>query len=108
MKIDELDIIEDAKEIIKADGIEELYPPQADGIDDVISGKSCVFALPTASGKSLLAYVSIIKRVIEEGGKALYIVPLRALASEKVEDLKKFEDLGINVDVSMGDYDNPD
>ena len=108
MKIDELDIIEDAKEIIKANGIEELYPPQADGIDDVISGKSCVFALPTASGKSLLAYVSIIKRVIEEGGKALYIVPLRALASEKVEDLKKFEELGINVDVSMGDYDNPD
>ncbi|MFW6141366.1 MAG: DEAD/DEAH box helicase [Candidatus Saliniplasma sp.] len=108
MKIDELDIPEEAKQIIKEDGIEELYPPQAEGIDDVISGKSCVFALPTASGKSLLAYVSLIKRVIEEGGKALYIVPLRALASEKVEDLKKFERLGINVEVSMGDYDNPD
>ncbi len=108
MKIEELDIPPGSKDVIRSDGIEELYPPQEKGVDEVLSGKNCVFALPTASGKSLLAYLAIIKRVLEEDGKAIYIVPLRALASEKVEDLKKFEEIGLNVGISMGDYDEPD
>src|SRR5205823_13894563 len=40
--------------------------------------------------------------------KALYIVPLRALAAEKYEDLKGFEPLGIKVGISVGDYDSVD
>ncbi|MBS3782145.1 MAG: DEAD/DEAH box helicase [Candidatus Thermoplasmatota archaeon] len=108
MKVEDLDISDKAKNVIRSDGIEELYPPQEKGVDDVLSGNNCVFAYPTASGKSLLAYLGIIKRVLDEGGKALYIVPLRALASEKLDDLKKFEELGMNVGISMGNYDNPD
>ncbi len=108
MKIEDLDIPEEAKEVIRSDGIEELYPPQEKGAEDVLEGKSCVFAYPTASGKSLLAYLGIIKKVLEEGGKALYIVPLRALASEKLEDLRRFEEIGIDIGISMGNYDNPD
>ncbi len=108
MKVDDLDIHEESKQIIRKDGIEELYPPQEEGVDDVLSGENCVFALPTASGKSLLSYLAIIKKVVEEGGKALYIVPLRALASEKVDDLKKFEQIGLDVGISMGNYDSPD
>src|SRR2546426_8012084 len=42
------------------------------------------------------------------GGKALYIVPLRALAAEKYEALKDFEPLGIKVGISVGDYDSAD
>ena len=108
MKVEDLDIPEDAKEVIRNEGIEELYPPQEEGVDDVLNGNNCVFAYPTASGKSLLAYLGIIKRVMEEGGKALYIVPLRALASEKLDELRRFEQLGIKVGLSMGNYDNPD
>jgi len=108
MKVEDLDIPEKAKSLIRSNGIKELYPPQEEGVEDALSGNNCVFAYPTASGKSLLAYLGIIKRVLEEGGKALYIVPLRALASEKLDDLKKFEELGINVGISMGNYDNPD
>ncbi|MFP4141839.1 MAG: DEAD/DEAH box helicase [Thermoplasmata archaeon] len=108
MKVEDLDIPEKAKVVIRSDGIDELYPPQEQGVDDVLSGNNCVFAYPTASGKSLLAYLGIIKRVLEEGGKALYIVPLRALASEKLDDLRKFEEIGIDVGISMGNYDNPD
>ncbi len=108
MKVKELDIPEGAEEVIKGWGIQELYPPQAECMGDVLSGKNCVLAFPTASGKSLLAYLAIIKRVIQEGGKALYIVPLRALATEKVEELQAFSHLGLKVAVSMGDYDRPD
>ncbi len=108
MKVEDIEIPEEAKSLIRSDGIEELYPPQEKGVEDVLAGDNCVFAYPTASGKSLLAYLGIIKRVLEEGGKALYIVPLRALASEKLNDLKKFEELGMKVGISMGNYDNPD
>src|SRR3989454_6816399 len=72
-----------------------------------LAGKNLVLAIPTASGKSLVAYLAILEGVLR-GGKALYIVPLRALASEKHEDLKAFEPLGVRVGLTMGDYDRVD
>ena len=94
-------------EILKGQGIEELYPPQADAIGPALLGENLVLAIPTASGKSLVAYLAILASVLR-GGKALYIVPLRALAAEKYEDLKEFEQLGMKVGVSVGDYDSVD
>ncbi len=88
-------------------GIEELYPPQADAIGPALLGENLVLAIPTASGKSLVAYLAILASVLR-GGKALYIVPLRALAAEKYEALKDFEPLGIKVGISVGDYDSAD
>ncbi|MDD5502491.1 MAG: DEAD/DEAH box helicase, partial [Candidatus Thermoplasmatota archaeon] len=73
-----------------------------------LSGKNLVLAVPTASGKSLVAYLAMLKSVLEKGGKCIYVVPLRALASEKYDDLKKFESLGIRVTYSIGDLDAAD
>jgi helicase len=64
-------------------------------------------AVPTASGKTLIAYLAALKFALE-GGKVMYIVPLRALASEKYEELKEYEKIGVKVGISMGDYDAPD
>ena len=94
MKTDELPIDKRMIEILQGQGIQELYPPQADAIGHVVEGKSLVLAVPTASGKSLVAYIGVIRSVLE-GGKALYIVPLKALANEKYDELKAFEALGI-------------
>lgn len=94
-------------EILKAQGIEELYPPQEQAIGPALLGENVVLAIPTASGKSLVAYLAILASVLR-GGKALYIVPLRALAAEKYEELKAFEPLGIKIGISVGDYDSPD
>src|SRR3989442_4783064 len=91
----------------KKAGIEARYPPQADAIGPALLGENLVLAIPTASGKSLVAYLAILASVLR-GGKALYIVPLRALAAEKYEDLKEFEPLGIKVGISVGDYDSVD
>lgn len=107
MKLSDLDIDKRLCEILAQDGITDLYPPQEDAFKYALQGKSLVLAVPTASGKSLVAYVSILRSVLK-GGKAIYIVPLRALASEKVDDLKKFEPLGLRVGVSVGDFDTPD
>lgn len=92
---------------LKEDGIDKLYPPQAQAAAPVLAGKNVVVAIPTASGKSLVAYMAMLQAVLK-GGKALYIVPLKALASEKYEDLAKFSDLGIKVAESTGDYDEVD
>ncbi|MCU0799798.1 MAG: DEAD/DEAH box helicase [Candidatus Thermoplasmatota archaeon] len=87
--------------------IENLYPPQKEAMGPIADGENLVVAVPTAAGKSLIAYIAIINKVLR-GGKALYIVPLRALASEKFEDLKELRELGIKVALSYGDYDEED
>jgi len=97
---------DEVEAILAAKGILSFYPPQEEGLRHALKGENLVLAVPTASGKSLVAYLATIKSVLS-GGKALYIVPLRALASEKYEDLKAFEPLGIKVGVSIGDYDSP-
>jgi len=50
----------------------------------------------------------MLKSILNEGGKALYLVPLRALANEKYEEFKKYEQIGVKVAISTGDYDSTD
>ena len=102
MKIDELPINKGIKEMLKRKGIKELYPPQAKALPIALEGKNVVVAIPTAAGKSLIAYIPILQAALK-GEKSLYIVPLRALAREKYEDLLDFSELGIKVGISTGD-----
>ncbi|MFO8033050.1 MAG: DEAD/DEAH box helicase, partial [Desulfohalobiaceae bacterium] len=108
MKIEELDLPSEAINLYLQAGIEELYPPQADAVEKgLLQGENLLAAIPTASGKTLLAEMAMLK-AIKKGGKALYIVPLRALASEKFRDFKRFESLGIKTAISTGDFDSRD
>ena len=80
-------------------GIEALYPPQAAAVDaGVTEGESLVASVPTASGKTLIAELAMLSAVAR-GGKALYIVPLRALASEKQAEFEQFEQYGLDIGV---------
>ncbi|MDL5362937.1 ATP-dependent DNA helicase [Halalkalicoccus sp. NIPERK01] len=93
-------------EHLREEGIEELYPPQAEAVKaGVTEGESVVASVPTASGKTLIAELAMLTSV-ERGGKALYIVPLRALASEKKREFERFESFGVSVGVSTGNYDS--
>ncbi len=107
MNVNDLPVDDQIKHTLKSQGIEDLYPPQEEAIEYALQGMNIVMAVPTASGKSLVAYLAALKWALK-GHKVLYIVPLRALASEKFDDLKEFESLGIKVGISMGDYDVPD
>lgn len=77
----------------------------------ILEGKNVLVTTPTASGKTLIAMMAIIK-TIEKGKKVAYLTPLRALASEKYNDLKVLENIGIGnrrkskVMVATGDYDS--
>jgi helicase len=107
LSLNDYDIPKNVIDIFSEEGITNLYPPQIEALPYALKHENLVLAIPTASGKSLIAYLAILKSVLD-GGKALYIVPLRALASEKYEDLKKFEVLGLTVELSMGNLDSPD
>ncbi|MFW9931163.1 MAG: DEAD/DEAH box helicase [Candidatus Thorarchaeota archaeon] len=84
-----------------------LFPPQAEALmTDVLNGKNLVLAIPTSSGKTLVAEICMLKAISEGKGKALYLVPLRSLAQEKYHEFKKYETLGIKTALSMGDFDS--
>lgn len=105
MKIESLDLPDEVKQFYLDSGILELYPPQAEAVEKgLLEGRNLLAAIPTASGKTLLAELAMLKSILN-GGKALYIVPLRALASEKFKRFREFSKLGIRVGISTGDYD---
>ncbi|MGB9133240.1 MAG: ATP-dependent DNA helicase [Methanosarcina sp.] len=108
MKIESLDLPDEVKRFYLDSGILELYPPQAEAVEKgLLKGRNLLAAIPTASGKTLLAELAMLKS-IQAGGKALYIVPLRALASEKFRRFQEFAELGVRVGISTGDYDQRD
>jgi helicase len=105
MKVADVPNVPDAfREQLHDDGIESLYPPQAEAVEaGVTEGENVVASVPTASGKTLVAQLAMLSKVAS-GGTALYIVPLRALASEKAEEFSAFEEFGVDVGVSTGNY----
>ena len=115
MKISELSIDKQAIELLTKEGFDELYPPQQHAIEaGVLDGKNLVLASPTASGKTLVAELCMLQHVLEHRGKALYLAPLRALASEKFKEFQRYSTIKksngdyIRVGISTGDYDSSD
>ncbi|PSQ08343.1 DEAD/DEAH box helicase [Halobacteriales archaeon QS_6_71_20] len=85
----------------EAEGIEELYPPQAAAVEaGVCDGGNVVAAVPTASGKTFVAELALLTA----DGPGLYVCPLRALAREKYEEFDRLP--GVDAGISTGDYDS--
>ena len=94
MKVTELDLPDSIIDALREQGYADLYPPQADALPKALDGRNVVVAVPTASGKSLIGYIASLKTVLAERKKVLYIVPLKALAAEKRDDLENFQNSG--------------
>ena len=102
MEIASLPIPPSLADAYRDQGITSLYPPQEECVRaGVFDGKNLLIAIPTASGKTLVAEMAMHHH-IARGGKCLYIVPLKALASEK---LGEFSGKKVRVGISTGDYD---
>ena len=104
--LDTVAIAADVRAVLERQGIKELYPPQAEALGPVLRGNSVLLACPTASGKSLVAYLGLL-RAVRAHRTGLYLVPLRALAHEKHEELQAFAELGLKIGISIGDFDLP-
>src|SRR5881392_2728977 len=105
MRLRDLSLDPQVVQLLEGEGLDQLYPPQEDAIAaGVLDGKNLVLASPTASGKTLVAEVCILKQVLEKNGKAIYLAPLRALASEKFKEFQKYS----SIKKPTGDYDSSD
>jgi len=93
--------------VLKERGVERLFPPQVEAVRaGIFDGRSVLLCTATASGKSLLAEVAAVKAGLE-GRMALYAVPLKALAYEKLVHFSYYRWL-VKVGVSTGDFDSDD
>ncbi len=95
--------------VLEKEGIQELRPAQEKAIKKgLLEGESLLVCTPTASGKTLIAELAAVKSILERKGKAIYIVPLKALATEKYKDFEKKYGSMFNVALSIGDVDSPE
>jgi len=94
---------------IKKEGITALRPSQEKAINQgLLQGKSLLICTPTASGKTLIAEIAFMNMFVQRKGKAVYIVPLKALANEKYKEFKERYGNKIRVALSIGDRDKVD
>ena len=95
--------------ILEKEKISNLRPAQVKAIEKgLLDGKNLLVCTPTASGKTLIAEIAALKSIIENKGKAIYIVPLKALASEKYKDFKQKYGHIAKIALSIGDIDSSD
>jgi len=93
--------------LLEREGITVLNPVQADAVNKgVLEGRNLVVSTPTASGKTLIAEMLLVKTVLNDG-IGVYLTPLKALASEKYGEFNRLSQLGIRTGITTGDYDNP-
>ena len=106
MKVKNLDLPERIEQDYTSSGITKLNPPQEKAVSQgLMEGEDMIVASPTASGKTFIAELAMVNKVLKNNKTAVYIVPLKALASEKYEDFsERYEDLDVRI--SVGDLDD--
>ena len=108
--VSRLGLPEDFVQFVENDwGIKTLHPPQAEAMPSILSGRNTMICIPTASGKSLVAFMGLVNQIMTKnvGSRGIYIVPLKALASEKLEELKQLGgSLGLKIGLGIGDAPN--
>jgi len=71
--------------------------------------KSFLICAPSGSGKTLIGELCAINNVFQEYGKSIYLVPFKALATEKYFHFKKcYDRFNVRTELSIGDHDVDD
>ncbi|MCD6324488.1 MAG: DEAD/DEAH box helicase [Desulfurococcales archaeon] len=107
VSVEEIPLPKDVLKGLIDRGIESLTPPQEEAVRaGLLKGRNIVVSAPTASGKTLIAELALIRAWLE-GKKGIYAVPLKSLAAEKAEEFRFWSKLGMKVGLTTGDYDEP-
>ncbi|CAA6671596.1 unnamed protein product [Spirodela intermedia] len=81
-------------------GISALYPWQVDclQVDGVLEKRNLVYCASTSAGKSFVAEILMLRRIISTGKMALLVLPYVSICAEKAEHLESLlEPLGKHV-----------
>jgi len=86
-----------------------LTPIQEKAINaGILKQQSLLVCAPTASGKTLVATIALVNSLsLTSQSKAIYLVPLKALANEKYKEYQDlFKDTEYKVTIATGDIDS--
>jgi helicase len=110
MKVSELKDKLPSELFEKLNRIETFLPAQEKAIEAGLldNNQNLVICTPTASGKTLIAEIAMMKAIFENVGKAIYIAPLKALANEKYKQFKALYGDKIRIGLFMGDVEGHD
>ncbi len=76
---------------LHAQGIDQLYSHQADAFASIAVGRHTTIVTPTASGKTLCYTLPVLDAILrDEGTRALYLFPTKALAQDQSAVLRRF------------------
>jgi DEAD/DEAH box helicase domain-containing protein len=96
--------------VLERRGIHDLYVHQQRAIETLEQGHDVVLATPTASGKSLVYNLPVLRRAMEDpDARALYLFPLKALSRDQRRGLESdIAALGrVDLRVAVYDGDTP-
>ncbi|CAG5132586.1 unnamed protein product [Candidula unifasciata] len=97
-------------EAYRSQGVLTMFEWQAECLltGNVLDGGNLVYSAPTSAGKTLVAELLILKRVLESRKKALFILPFVSVVREKVYSLQRlYQDAGVRVGGFMGSHSPP-
>jgi helicase len=95
------------QQVMEKENIKELRPCQLKALDaGLLDMKNLLVCTPTASGKTFVAEMAFVNSISKGIGKAIYIVPLKALASEKYKEFKQRYGHKLRIALSIGDIDS--
>ncbi|CAH9090445.1 unnamed protein product [Cuscuta epithymum] len=84
----------------KRKGIAKLYPWQVDclQVDGVLENKNLVYCASTSAGKSFVAEILMLRRILSRGKMAILVLPYVSICAEKADHLEVLlEPLGKHV-----------
>ena len=92
---------------VLSERITDLRPSQEKAINAGLFEKNnLLICTPTASGKTFVAELAFLDNIMKDAGKTIYIVPLKALASEKYKEFsKRYKDIA-KIGISIGNTDS--
>ncbi|TPX50567.1 DNA-directed DNA polymerase [Synchytrium endobioticum] len=88
----ELGLPENVVKTYKEAGVTKLYEWQVEAllVDGVLAGrKNLVYSAPTSAGKTMVAELIMLKRVLDSKKRAIFILPFVSIVSEKTKYLQK-------------------
>ncbi|MHC1567643.1 MAG: DEAD/DEAH box helicase [Candidatus Syntropharchaeia archaeon] len=102
-------LAEPIQEMLKESGFSDPTEPQERGIPLILEGKNLLLIAPTGTGKTEAAFLPVLHFLLrdrEEGIRAIYITPLRALNRDILERFEKWcKRFDIRLGVRHGDTD---
>lgn len=102
------EIPENVLNYIKKQNILELRPSQEKSIKKGLfkNNHNQIICTPTGSGKTLVAELAMLNTFLNKNKKVIYVVPLKALASEKYKEFMTLYGQEFKIRVSVGDLQN--